>query len=135
MPLELGNPLQLSKTMRARLLAAVRALVLSPALANASDGARLASVVLTAKAKVSNNYQAKIWAAELGRWMGSLSRRSRTPCCPSCALPISSARTSRSTASGTRRAWSAGSSRCAKRRRPATGDTPWRCPAPSWRCC
>ncbi|WP_332010768.1 hypothetical protein [Streptomyces uncialis] len=68
--LELGNPLQLSKTMRARLLAAVRALVSSPALAGASDGARLASVVLTAKAKVRDDYQAKIWAAELGRWLG-----------------------------------------------------------------
>ncbi|MET9587116.1 hypothetical protein ABZY10_29310 [Streptomyces sp. NPDC006539] len=69
-PLELGNPLQLSKTMRARLLAAVRALVKSPALAGASDGARLASVVLTAKSKVRNDYQASIWAAELGRWLG-----------------------------------------------------------------
>ncbi|WNI34411.1 hypothetical protein [Streptomyces sp. ITFR-6] len=69
-PLELGNPLQLSKTMRARLLAAVRALVSSPALADATDGARLASVVLTAKAKVRDDYQAKIWAAELGRWLG-----------------------------------------------------------------
>ncbi|MFH8419302.1 hypothetical protein [Streptomyces collinus] len=69
-PLELGNPLQLSKTMRARLLAAVRALVTSPALAGASDSARLASVVLTAKAKVRNDYQASIWAAELGRWLG-----------------------------------------------------------------
>ncbi|MFE9679441.1 hypothetical protein ACFYO5_35930 [Streptomyces sp. NPDC006259] len=69
-PLELGNPLQLSKTMRARLLAAVRALVSSPALASASDGARLASVVLTAKAKVRDDYQASIWAAELGRWLG-----------------------------------------------------------------
>ncbi|MFD5473378.1 hypothetical protein [Streptomyces sp. NPDC127105] len=69
-PLELGNPLQLSKTMRARLLAAVRALVSSPALAGASDGARLASVVLTAKAKVREDYQASIWAAELGRWLG-----------------------------------------------------------------
>ncbi|MFD3821921.1 hypothetical protein [Streptomyces sp. NPDC058625] len=69
-PLELGNPLQLSKTMRARLLAAVRALVSSPALAGASDGARLASVVLTAKANVRDNYQASIWAAELGRWLG-----------------------------------------------------------------
>ncbi|WP_242436919.1 hypothetical protein [Streptomyces sp. CB02488] len=69
-PLELGNPLQLSKTMRARLLAAVRALVSSPALAGASDGARLASVVLTAKANVRDDYQAKIWAAELGRWLG-----------------------------------------------------------------
>ncbi|MFE4922365.1 hypothetical protein [Streptomyces sp. NPDC056661] len=69
-PLELGNPLQLSKTMRARLLAAVRALVSSPALGGASDGARLASVVLTAKSKVRDNYQASIWAAELGRWLG-----------------------------------------------------------------
>ncbi|MEW2373422.1 hypothetical protein AB0940_29225 [Streptomyces sp. NPDC006656] len=69
-PLKLGNPLQLSKTMRARLLAAVRALVSSPALAGASDGARLASVVLTAKANVRDGYQAKIWAAELGRWLG-----------------------------------------------------------------
>ncbi|NUK23707.1 hypothetical protein HRW08_13650 [Streptomyces lunaelactis] len=66
----MGNPLQLSKTMRARLLAAVRALVTSPALAGASDGARLASVVLTAKAKVRDDYQASIWAAELGRWLG-----------------------------------------------------------------
>ncbi|MFF0754586.1 hypothetical protein [Streptomyces sp. NPDC004267] len=69
-PLELGNPLQLSKTMRARLLAAVRALVTAPALAGASDGARLASVVLTAKANVRDDYQASIWAAELGRWLG-----------------------------------------------------------------
>ncbi|MFF3787573.1 hypothetical protein [Streptomyces sp. NPDC001933] len=69
-PLELGNPLQLSKTMRARLLAAVRALVSSPALAGASDCARLASVVLMAKAKVRDDYQASIWAAELGRWLG-----------------------------------------------------------------
>jgi hypothetical protein len=68
--LELGNPLQLSKTMRARLLAAVRALVTAPALAGASDGARLASVVLTAKANVRDDYQASIWAAELGRWLG-----------------------------------------------------------------
>ncbi|MEV0694053.1 hypothetical protein [Streptomyces sp. NPDC050388] len=69
-PLELGNPLQLSKTMRARLLAAVRVLVTSPALAGASDGARLASVVLMAKSKVRDDYQASIWAAELGRWLG-----------------------------------------------------------------
>ncbi|MGW6795037.1 hypothetical protein [Streptomyces chartreusis] len=68
--LELGNPLQLSKTMRARLLAAVRALVTSPALASASDGARLASVVLTAKADVRKDFETSIWAAELGRWLG-----------------------------------------------------------------
>ncbi|MFF9090481.1 hypothetical protein ACF1BE_29630 [Streptomyces sp. NPDC014991] len=69
-PPKLGNPLQLGKSMRARLLAAVRALVTSPALAGASDGARLASVVLTAKSKVADDYQASIWAAELGRWLG-----------------------------------------------------------------
>ncbi|MGW6875853.1 hypothetical protein ACWGHA_26335 [Streptomyces xanthophaeus] len=69
-PLKLGNPLQLTETMRARLLAAVRALVTSPALAGASDGARLSSVVLAAKAKVADDYQTSIWAAELGRWLG-----------------------------------------------------------------
>ncbi|MFZ4184526.1 hypothetical protein ACOZCG_25945 [Streptomyces pseudogriseolus] len=69
-PPKLGNPLQLGKSMQARLLAAVRALVTSPALAGASDGARLASVVLTAKSNVANDYQASIWAAELGRWLG-----------------------------------------------------------------
>ncbi|WP_331735839.1 hypothetical protein OG333_37630 (plasmid) [Streptomyces anulatus] len=70
MPLEIGNPLQLSKSMRARLLGAVRALVSSPALAGVSDGARLAAVVLTAKAQVRKEYQTSIWAAELGRWLG-----------------------------------------------------------------
>ncbi|MFE5842003.1 hypothetical protein ACFQ7N_10190 [Streptomyces niveus] len=69
-PLELGNPLQLTARMRARLVAAVRALVASPALAGASDVARLASVVLMAKAKVRDGYETKIWAAELGRWLG-----------------------------------------------------------------
>ncbi|KPI00013.1 hypothetical protein OK074_5961 [Actinobacteria bacterium OK074] len=68
--LELGNPLQLSKTMRARLLAAVRALVTSPALAGASDGTRLASVVLTAKADARKDFETSIWAEELGRWLG-----------------------------------------------------------------
>lgn len=68
--LELGNPLQLTRTMRARLLEAVRALVTSPVLAGASDGARLAAVVLTAKAKVADDYRTSIWAAELGRWLG-----------------------------------------------------------------
>ncbi|MFB6772787.1 hypothetical protein [Streptomyces sp. NPDC056337] len=68
--LELGNPLQLSKAMRARLLAAVRALVTSPALAGASDGTRLASVVLTAKADARKDFATSIWAEELGRWLG-----------------------------------------------------------------
>lgn len=68
--LELGNPLQLTATMRARLLAAVRALVTSPALAGASDGTRLASVVLTAKADARKDFETSIWAEELGRWLG-----------------------------------------------------------------
>ncbi|MFE5901190.1 hypothetical protein ACFQ67_27750 [Streptomyces sp. NPDC056488] len=68
--LELGNPLQLTPTMRARLLAAVRALVTSPALAGASDGTRLASVVLTAKADARRDFETSIWAEELGRWLG-----------------------------------------------------------------
>uniref|UniRef100_UPI002F9099D7 hypothetical protein n=1 Tax=Streptomyces sp. NBC_01562 TaxID=2975879 RepID=UPI002F9099D7 len=68
--LELGNPLQLSKAMRARLLAAVRALVSDPALKGAGDPARLAAVVLMAKAKVAADYSTRITAKELGRWVG-----------------------------------------------------------------
>lgn len=68
--LELGNPLQLTETMRARLLAAVRALVSDPALKGAGDPARLAAVVLMAKARVSADYSTWITAAELGRWVG-----------------------------------------------------------------
>ncbi|MER7826955.1 hypothetical protein ABTX85_30845 [Streptomyces sp. NPDC096097] len=69
-PLELGNPLQLTQSMRARLLAAVRALVSDPALDGAGDPARLATVVLMAKAKVATNYRTTIAAKELGRWVG-----------------------------------------------------------------
>lgn len=68
--LKLGNPLQLTKTMRGRLLGAVRALVMSPELAGASDGARLAAVVLTAKSSARDDYRASTWTADLGRWMG-----------------------------------------------------------------
>ncbi|MDP9607804.1 hypothetical protein JOF35_000081 [Streptomyces demainii] len=68
--LELGNPLQLSKTMRARLLAAVLALVSDAALEGAGDPARLAAVVLMAKAKVATGYRATLTAKELGRWVG-----------------------------------------------------------------
>ncbi|MET9734518.1 hypothetical protein ABZZ79_28930 [Streptomyces sp. NPDC006458] len=70
MPLELGNPLQLSETMRARLLAAVRALVSAPPLDGACDATRLASVVLLAKARVAADYSTEITTAELGRWLG-----------------------------------------------------------------
>ncbi|MFE1519582.1 hypothetical protein ACFW9I_22630 [[Kitasatospora] papulosa] len=68
--LEVGNPLQLTETMRTRLLAAVRALVSDPALDGAGDPARLAAVVLLAKAKVAKDYRATITAKELGRWVG-----------------------------------------------------------------
>nr|BAK19824.1 putative TRA1 protein [Streptomyces rochei] len=69
-PLEVGNPLQLTETMRARLRAAVRALLSDPGLAGADDPVRLAAVVLMAKAKVSTDYSTRITAKELGRWIG-----------------------------------------------------------------
>lgn len=68
--LELGNPLQLTETMRARLLAAVRALVSAPAMDGACDATRLAAVVLLAKARVAADYSTEITSAELGRWLG-----------------------------------------------------------------
>jgi hypothetical protein len=69
-PLELGNPLHLTKTMRERLLAAVRALLSAPGLKGADDPVRLAAVVLMAKARVSADYSTRITAKELGRWIG-----------------------------------------------------------------
>ncbi|MER6058916.1 hypothetical protein [Streptomyces albidoflavus] len=66
----MGNPLQLTKTMRTRLLAAVRALLADPGLKGADDPVRLAAVVLMAKAKVATDYSARITATELGRWIG-----------------------------------------------------------------
>lgn len=68
--LEVGNPLQLTETMRTRLLAAVRALLSDPGLKDADDPVRLAAVVLMAKAKVAKNYRATITATDLGRWVG-----------------------------------------------------------------
>ncbi|MFE1579317.1 hypothetical protein [Streptomyces fradiae] len=68
--LEVGNPLQLTKTMRTRLLAAVRALLADPGLKGADDPVRLAAVVLMAKAKVATDYSTRITATELGRWIG-----------------------------------------------------------------
>ncbi|WP_369383985.1 hypothetical protein [Streptomyces sp. cg36] len=56
--------------MRTRLLAAVRALVTDPALKGAGDPARLAAVVLMAKARVAADYGTRITAKELGRWLG-----------------------------------------------------------------
>ncbi|MEO3978060.1 hypothetical protein [Streptomyces sp. CAU 1734] len=69
-PLKVGNPLQLTETMRTRLLTAVRALVSDPALDGAGDPARLAAVVLMAKAQVAKDYCTTITAKELGRWVG-----------------------------------------------------------------
>ncbi|MBP5942727.1 hypothetical protein F3K43_48440 [Streptomyces sp. LBUM 1476] len=66
----MGNPLQLTETMRSRLLAAVRALLSDPSLKDANDPVRLAAVVLMAKAKVATNYRATITATDLGRWVG-----------------------------------------------------------------
>ncbi|MGW4186256.1 hypothetical protein ACWEK2_29315 [Streptomyces albidoflavus] len=66
----MGNPLQLTKTMRTRLLAAVRALLADPGLKGADDPVRLAAVVLMAKAKVATDYSTRITATELGRWIG-----------------------------------------------------------------
>ncbi|MDT0614466.1 hypothetical protein [Streptomyces lancefieldiae] len=68
--LEVGNPLQLTETMRTRLLAAVRALLSDPSLKGADDPVRLAAVVLMAKAKVATDYSTRITATELGRWIG-----------------------------------------------------------------
>ncbi|MFF4934282.1 hypothetical protein ACFY2H_36120 [Streptomyces griseofuscus] len=68
--LEVGNPLQLTETMRTRLLAAVRALLSDPGLKGADDPVRLAAVVLMAKAKVATDYRATVTAKELGRWVG-----------------------------------------------------------------
>ncbi|MFF5393276.1 hypothetical protein ACFY5H_34040 [Streptomyces sp. NPDC013012] len=68
--LGVGNPLQLTETMRSRLLAAVRALLSDPGLKGANDPVRLAAVVLMAKAKVATDYSTRITATELGRWIG-----------------------------------------------------------------
>ncbi|MFD4595728.1 hypothetical protein [Streptomyces rubiginosohelvolus] len=73
--LEVGNPLQLTETMRTRLLAAVRALLSDPGLKDADDPVRLATVVLVAKSKVAANYRATTTATELGRWVGLKSSR------------------------------------------------------------
>jgi hypothetical protein len=68
--LEVGNPLQLTKTMRGRLLGAVRSLVGDPALSGALDSVRLGAVVLMAKADARRDFHTSIWAEELGRWLG-----------------------------------------------------------------
>lgn len=61
--------LRLGERMRERLEAAVRALLDDPALVRLPDVARLAAVVLMAKASVHTS-RTSIWAAELARWLG-----------------------------------------------------------------
>ncbi|MGW7620758.1 hypothetical protein ACWGLG_33975 [Streptomyces antimycoticus] len=72
--LALGNPLQLSKAMRERLLAAVLALLGDPSLAGVPDTGRLGAVVLYAKSRAPqrrpDDNLTSIWGAELGRWLG-----------------------------------------------------------------
>ncbi|MBC7267477.1 hypothetical protein ACF09G_32185 [Streptomyces albogriseolus] len=60
----------MTKTMRSRLLGAVRALVGDPALDGALDSVRLGAVVLMAKADARRDFRTSIWAEELGRWLG-----------------------------------------------------------------
>jgi Zn finger protein HypA/HybF involved in hydrogenase expression len=55
--------------MRWRLLTAVRELLRDPSVSGLPDVARLAAVVLFAKSRASNG-RTRIWAAELGRWLG-----------------------------------------------------------------
>lgn len=64
-----GHPLQLSRSMRTRLLAAVLALLNDPTLAGLPDSARLTALVLLAKAPAHSSH-VRIRAEELGRWLG-----------------------------------------------------------------
>ena len=119
----------------ARLLAAVRALVTSPALAGASDGARLASVVLIAKADVRKDFETSIWAAELGRWLGVSQSTVAHTVLPELRgagfLGSNVATNSFGHAAGLE-CWV---TRCTGRSRPGTGGTRWCCRVRSWRCC
>lgn len=64
-----GLPLRLSRTMRARLFFAVRALLADPRVAGQRDVTRLAAVVLVAKAD-HRSCRTRIRVRELGRWLG-----------------------------------------------------------------
>ncbi|MEU7428407.1 hypothetical protein [Streptomyces sp. NPDC040750] len=70
----LEDPLRLGRAMRLRLLAAVRALLSDPSIAELKDAPKLAAVVLYAKSRApkgaKNDNQTSIWVAELGRWLG-----------------------------------------------------------------
>lgn len=64
-----GLPLQLGRSMRTRLLTAVRAVLTDPALAGARDSVLLAAVVLLAKSPTSSP-AVRTRARELARWSG-----------------------------------------------------------------
>lgn len=64
-----GHPLQLGRHTRSRLEGAVRILLADPTLAGLPDAARLAALVLYAKSSADST-RTRIWAAELGRWLG-----------------------------------------------------------------
>ncbi|MEU2564837.1 hypothetical protein ABZ626_36725 [Streptomyces longispororuber] len=68
-PLAPGDPLQLSKPMRARLRAAVRALLGVAGLGGVSDAVRLAVLVLASRTP-SETGVVEIRTSELGRWLG-----------------------------------------------------------------
>ncbi|MFI5864678.1 hypothetical protein [Streptomyces sp. NPDC051546] len=63
------EPLRLGKAMRRRLHAAVTTAVTCARQAGATDAAALGLVVLLAKTSAQDG-RARIWAAELGRWLG-----------------------------------------------------------------
>ncbi len=63
------NALLLSATMRRRLRGAVRALLRDPCVAGLADAARLAAVVLVAKARARDG-TTRIRTGELARWLG-----------------------------------------------------------------
>ncbi len=64
-----GHPLRLSKPMRTRLKAAVRALLDNPGLANQPDAVRLAAVVLLGKSRIHDGHTF-LRSEELARWLG-----------------------------------------------------------------
>lgn len=69
-----GDPLLLGEAMRERLRSAVVALLADPTVRELKDAAKLAAVVLYAKARApcgrKDDLHTSIWGAELGRWLG-----------------------------------------------------------------
>ena len=68
------DPLRLGRGMRLRLRAAVLTLLADPSLVGVKDAARLAAVVLFAKARApqgrADDNTTSTWGPELGRWLG-----------------------------------------------------------------